>query len=114
MSIDGVGRPPRPSGDAGVSGSKPVAGTETFSTGRAAAAPGVTATGPLADLQSGAITLDQYLNTRVEEAVAPFVEKLSPERLEFMRTSLKAELATDPVLVELVRRATGATPASEP
>ena len=113
MSIDGLGRPPRPPGDVGVAGPSP-AGGETFSVDRPQAATEVAASGPLAALERGELTVEQYLTARVDEAVAPFAERLAPEQLEFMRASLRAALATDPVLVELARRATGVTPPSEP
>jgi hypothetical protein len=113
MSIDGIGRPPRPPGDVGVNGPSPAAG-ESFSVDRPQAATSADASSPLAALERGEITVEQYLTARVDEAVAPFAERLAPEQLEFMRSSLRSALATDPVLVELVRRATGVTPTSEP
>jgi hypothetical protein len=77
-------------------------------------APALDAKGPLAQLERGEIGLEQYLDARVEEAVRPLVESLNPESLAFLKSSLRAELATDPVLVELVRRATGTGSAVEP
>jgi len=41
------------------------------------------------------------------------VGKLSPDQLEFVKQSLRDQMATDPVLIELVQRTTGAAPASE-
>ena len=62
----------------------------------------------------GGANLEQYLDARVEEAVAPFSARLPSEKLEFMRSSLRAELESDPVLVELVRRATSNAASNEP
>lgn len=111
MSIDGLGRPPAPP----ASGVSPLAGpaeasasSEPFRAERPAGAAAAEAAGPLARLESGELSLDQYLDMRVDEAVAPFGDRLSASQLEFMKTSLRAELEADPVLVELVRRATGA------
>jgi hypothetical protein len=84
---------------------------ESFQLERGAAAGAVSAKGPLGQLERGEIGLEQYLDARVEAAVAPLAERLNPESLAFLKSSLRAELATDPVLVELVRRATGASPA---
>jgi hypothetical protein len=116
MSIDGIGRPPKPPTDVGATSQAPQAGTlgQSFHVDRGEAAPTVDAKGPLAQLQRGEIGVDQYLDARVEEAVGPLVERLNPEALAFLRSSLRAELATDPVLIELVRRATAASPAVEP
>jgi hypothetical protein len=36
--------------------------------------------------------------------------RLSPEQLEFVKEELRAQLQSDPVLIELVRRATGQSP----
>lgn len=116
MSIDGVGRPPKPPADVGATTPAPQAGAlgRSFQVGQAEPASAVEAKGPLAQLERGEIGLDQYLDARVEEAVRPLVERLNPESLAFLKSSLRAELATDPVLVELVRRATGASSAVEP
>jgi hypothetical protein len=57
-------------------------------------------------LERGELSVDQYLDSRVDEAVAPFQAHLPADKLEFLKSSLRAQLETDPVLVELVRRAT--------
>lgn len=62
--------------------------------------------GLLERLERGELSVDQYLDSRVDQAIAPFQAHLSPEKLEFMRDALRAQLENDPVLVELVRRAT--------
>lgn len=118
MSIDGIGRPPVP-----PSGARPVdgapaagAGGETFqvqhktTTGAVEAA----SSGLLERLERGELSVEQYLDARVDEAVAPFASRLPSEKLDFMRSSLRAELENDPVLVELVRRATTNVPSTEP
>ncbi|HEY3494195.1 MAG TPA: hypothetical protein VGK73_05900 [Polyangiaceae bacterium] len=66
----------------------------------------------LARLERGEIGLDAYLEARVEEATRHLAERLGPEQLEFVKETLRSELAADPVLSELVRRATGKTPES--
>ncbi|HET9929908.1 MAG TPA: hypothetical protein VFQ35_04440 [Polyangiaceae bacterium] len=114
MSIDGIGRPPGGPGGAGGVGSlggaaKPTPGGESFQVQRSAAAPSASSD-PLSRLQSGEITVDQYLDARVDEAVAPLVSKLPAEALEHIRSSLREQLESDPTLVELVRRATSAAP----
>jgi len=105
MSIDGIGGPPRigplnPSGAAA-----PTEGTEAFRVDAGGAAAPVEQT-LIARLERGEISLDAYLDQRVEEAVAPFSAKLDQNALSFMRSSLREQLSADPVLVELVRRAT--------
>jgi len=113
MSIDGIGRPPRPpNGAEPVGGPAAAGGAEPFEIKRSAETQALAPTGLLAELERGALSLDQYLDARVEDALAPLAQRLAPEQVEFMRSSLRAELASDPVLVELVRRVTGAVPAT--
>ena len=58
-------------------------------------------------MRSGELSLDQYLDGRVQEAVQHLVGKLSPEQLDFVRGTLREQLSSDPVLVELVQRTVG-------
>jgi len=107
MGIDGIGKPPGIPPTPGGSDVAPSRG-ETF---RVAGAAPVEASGQseaLSKLQRGEINLDAYLDTRVADAVAHLENKLVPEQLDFVRQTLRDQLATDPVLVELVRRAAGA------
>jgi hypothetical protein len=110
MSIDGIGKP------GGVAPGAPAAGAArgSFEVGAPAAASASSAAGgsdAFQALERGEISVDQYLDARVESAVAPLVSRLSPEQLEFVRGELRGALETDPVLVELVRKTTGAVSA---
>ena len=116
MSIDGIGKPP----GTGIGGIGNVAGTnaaqasESFKIGASApATPGGKVSAALSSLQRGELSLDQYLDGRVNDATSHLVGKLSPDQLEFVKQSLREQMATDPVLSELVQRATGAVPSSE-
>jgi hypothetical protein len=66
----------------------------------------------LRKLKSGEFSLDDYLDYRADEAVLHLQRTgfLKPDQVEFIREMLREQLTTDPVLVELVRRATGQTP----
>lgn len=113
MSIDGIGRPPGGPGGVGPLGgpAKPNVSGEGFQVERGAAASGAApASDPLSRLQSGEISVDQYLDARVEDAITHLVSKLPAEQLEQIRSSLREQLESDPTLVELVRRATSVTP----
>ena len=116
MSIDGIGRPPVPPGAGGPTegASAPASGTTAFRVSESSALEGPSALGPLERLERGELSLDEYLDARVDEALAPFQSQLSSEKLEFMRSALRAELETDPVLVEYVRRASAGLSAGEP
>ena len=110
MPIDGIGKPPSippPGGTPPTSGTGS-AGGEGFRVG-ATAAPSV-ASGDLARLERGEIGLDAYLDARIGEATRHLEGRLGRAELDFVRTTLRAELESDPVLVELVRRATGQAP----
>jgi hypothetical protein len=121
MGIDGIGKPPGSNipGTSPVSGTSPAHGAEPFkversdSTSTAPAAAPAKASEALGGLQRGEISLDQYLDTRVNEATSHLSGKLSPDQLEFVKQSLREQMATDPVLVELVQRTTGSVPTTE-
>ena len=115
MGVDGIGggggRPVRDVGAAAATTPKDAISEAKLGEAKAAHAVG----GPrgseaLEQLRRGEIDLDRYLDTRVGEAVRPYEGKLPPAQLDFVRQSLREQLATDPVLVELVRRTTGAVP----
>lgn len=107
MSIDGIGRPPVPPAAGGPTqgASAPASGEGAFQVQKGSSvAP--TAKGLLERLERGELSVEQYLDSRVDEAIAPFQAHLSPEKLDFMKNALRAQLESDPVLIELVRRAT--------
>jgi hypothetical protein len=60
--------------------------------------------------QRGELTLDEYLDERTELALNHVRGKISPEALESVRAAVRDQLETDPVLTELVRKATGHVP----
>ncbi|MEB2310316.1 MAG: hypothetical protein OZ921_07310 [Sorangiineae bacterium] len=117
MGIDGIGKPGGgPLGTGGVAspgGGTPIQG-ESFRVDQTSAAGPPTGSEELGRLERGEIGLDQYLDARVTGAVEHLQGELPAEQLEFVRESLREQLATDPVLVELVRRATGSTPTRTP
>jgi hypothetical protein len=104
MGIDGIGKPP-PIGPAGGAPAPAATGGEF----RLPAAEGAAPSSELSRLERGEIGLDAYLDARVTEATRHLSDRLAPEQLEFVRSTLRCELASDPTLVELVRRATGKT-----
>src|SRR5258705_12907077 len=118
MSIDGIGKRGGVTPGASVPGAAPAQGSfEVGATGSAEAAAAPAPVGGGSDafsaLERGEINVDQYLDARVEGAVAPLLSRLSPEQLEFVRSELRTALETDPVLVELVRKTTGGAVRSE-
>jgi hypothetical protein len=118
MGIDGIGKPPGVNidGVSGAPGAAPARPSEPFSVERDASAPasaGSRVSSALSSVQRGELSVDQYLDGRVTDATSHLVGKLSPDQLEFVKQSLREQLATDPVLVELVQRTTGTAAASE-
>lgn len=63
-----------------------------------------------ARLTRGELGVEEYLDARVSEAVAPFEGKLPADRLTWLRGMLREQLEADPVLSERVRQATGRVP----
>lgn len=113
MGVDGIGSgrplggapPIEPQGAAGVAPKSEAAGADP-----AGAATGSPA---LERLQRGEIDVDTYLDDRVAEATRHLEAVLPPPELSFVREALRAELGSDPVLIELSRRVTsGISPRS--
>ena len=116
MGIDGIGKPPGASigSIGGVQSGEAARGTEPFTVDRSApASPSDRVSAALSSLQRGELSLDQYLDGRVTDATNHLAGKISPEQLDFVKQSLRDQLATDPVLVDLVQRTTGSSPAPE-
>jgi len=110
MSIDGIGKRGGATPTAPTPGAA-VPAPSSFEVGTPAGVSGADAASGSSDafaaLERGEINVDQYLDARVQGAVAPLLSRLSPEQLEFVRAELRSALETDPVLVELVRKTTG-------
>ena len=107
MSIDGIGKRGGVAPGASVPGAAPTQHAFDLAAPEAAAPGAATgASDAFSALERGEISVDQYLDARVEQAVAPLLSRLSPEQLEFVRAELRTALTTDPVLVELVRKTT--------
>jgi hypothetical protein len=68
---------------------------------------------PLDRLRSGEISVSQYLDIKVQEATSHLDKRLSADQLSFIQNSLREQLATDPMLAELVQSASGALPRGE-
>jgi hypothetical protein len=120
MGIDGIGRkpPPPPSlSKEGAAPARPAEASRPFEVGKAArptstAEPGAVdrlASASLERLRAGEIDLHGYVELKVNEATA-HLAALPPSQLEAIRGALRARIASDPTLLELVRKATGSVP----
>lgn len=65
----------------------------------------------LRQLKRGELSLEEYLEYRVEDAVEHLKDKITTEQLEFVREVVRQELRSDPALREMVRQVTGREPA---
>ena len=110
MAIDGIG----PGSSAPKVGSGPVSVSGTGERFEVATEGVARSQGPelLEQVQRGEVGLDVYLDVRVNDAVGHLEGKLLPEQLDFVKEELREQLRSDPVLIELVRRATGHSPES--
>lgn len=66
-------------------------------------------TSPLAQLQAGAIDVERYLDLRVDEATKS-LEGMDALQLAEIKKVLRDQVASDPMLVDLVKSATGKAP----
>ena len=116
MGIDGIGKPglpvaPAPSA-ASTGVTPPAAHVDhaSFAERAAEASAPNPMVGPhaaLEQLRAGSINLDGYLDLKVQEATASMGD-LAPTQLASMRSALRERISSDPTLVDLVRKATGA------
>jgi hypothetical protein len=116
MSIDSIGKkgPPAPPPSGDVPGAaRPAETSRPFEVSRAASTPqasGVEAPrAALERLRAGEVDVNGYVDAKVHEATA-HLAALPVGELERLRSALRDRLSTDPGLVELVRKATGAVP----
>ena len=61
-------------------------------------------------LRRGEISLDAYLDFRADESVKALAGSLPADRLRMIRDTLREQLATDPVLLSMIRGVTGKDP----
>jgi hypothetical protein len=116
MGIDSIGKkgPPTPPPPAEVQGgARPSEATHPFEVSRPAPAPQAGAVEAprtaMERLRAGEIDVNGYVDMKVHEATA-HLATLPPAELDQLRSALRDRLASDPGLVELVRKATGAVP----
>ena len=112
MGVDGIGsggRPVPPASGGSVGGA---GGIEAPATAGVDGNPGPDpAESTLLDrLKRGEIDVERYLDAQVDAAVAHVQGPLGEAQLAFIKDALREQIASDPVLVELVRRATGSIP----
>ena len=108
MGIDGIQKPGGGTPKIESSGTPRTDGDfkATLDTSPSAPALGADSSTALQRLDAGNISVDEYLDLQVNDAVAHLEGKLPPNQLQFVRESLRDQLSEDPVLVELVRRTT--------
>lgn len=112
MSIDRIGKGPSgigPPEQAGI-GPTPQPAAESF---RVAEATAAQPSGSLDRVRSGETTLAQYLDDKVEVATKHLVGRVRPEQLEWIQQNMREQMASDPVLVDLVKAATGSVPTAK-
>src|SRR5262245_3379770 len=108
MGVDGIGSGgSRPLGAIGTTAPRETGGAapvgESAPSHRTAAA----SSAALESLARGEISLDAYVDQRVAEATRHLEGQAPPSEVAFIREALREQLATDPVLVELLQRTTG-------
>jgi hypothetical protein len=116
MGVDGIGgnggRPVHGIGPSDLAVTDRVS-SDAVPTAGVKGAAGTTGSTALGQLERGEINVEQYLDTRVAEAVRHLEGRVPASQVDFVKKALREELSSDPVLVELVRRTTGSPPAVE-
>jgi hypothetical protein len=118
MGIDRIGKgggAPPTTGPGAAGPAAPSTGAErpfevrAEKTGAARPADVVQGASPLQQLRAGEITLDRYLDLKVEQATS-HLHGLTKVELETIRSTMRDQIAQDPTLADLVRQATGQVP----
>jgi hypothetical protein len=113
MGIDGIGKggapPPATGIDRSTSTTEVGSPSAEFKVGKTASTEAA-APASLEQVRSGAISISQYLDLKVNEATSHLAGRLSDEQISFVRNSLREQLSSDPALVDLVKAATGHLP----
>jgi hypothetical protein len=113
MAVDGIGSGGRPVPDVGGGEVDAAHGADVANEVTAGSAAERSAGSALLDqLKRGEIDLDGYIDAQVNAATTHVQGSLQAAQLDFIREALREQITTDPVLMELVRRATGSTPPS--
>lgn len=118
MGIDRIGKgggvpPVDVSGVGGPAGAPGVSGAgEGFHVERASATTAPDAVS-LDRVRSGEVPISTWIDGRVDTATAHLVGVLPAEQLAFVKDHLRQQLATDPVLADLAKAATGVAPPAE-
>ncbi len=112
MGIDKIGKPAPPVPSASTEGVRTAAPVDHASFAEVTAetravSPAAGPQSPLEQLRAGAIDLNRYLDIKVQEATASMAD-LAPTQVDRVRSALRDRLSSDPTLVDLVRKATGA------
>jgi hypothetical protein len=112
MGVDGIGGGGRPIPPVGGGAIGEAGGVEPTAASGVEGSRGPAQTeGTLLDrLKRGEIDIERYLDAQVDAAVAHVEGPLGQAQLDFIKGVLREQLASDPVLVELLRRATGSLP----
>ena len=118
--VDGIGKggpkipPTTGTPTTGVGGPSKVGETgRTFEVQKTQQTQSATGPSPAEQLRSGQISVDQYLDMKVNEATA-HLKGLTPVQLDAIKNMLRDQISTDPALADLFQKATGhAPPASD-
>lgn len=112
MSIDGIGKKGGAAGIAPSATGPTAAAKGAFTLEENAPVASTQASGAAAEVRAGRMSLDAYLDVRVNEATE-HLQKLAPNDLQMIKGLLRDQLKNDPALADLVKSATGALPEPE-
>ncbi|MCS6900997.1 MAG: hypothetical protein RMJ98_14540 [Myxococcales bacterium] len=118
MSIHRIGKNPSVSPPIATPASPTGATSRPFSVDTPAPASTTSTTAsrisPAEQVRRGDLSLDAYLDLRVQEATRHLEGHLGPGDLARIQRTLREQLATDPALQALIKGATGVTPPADP
>lgn len=116
MSIDRIGKGPGATPTSPTNGVASASSKQTFSVGEApvttatSGASGVAGSSPAEQVRRGEMSMESYLDLRVNEATRHLEGKLGAGDLARVQEMLRSQIANDPLIQEMVKAATGKLP----
>jgi hypothetical protein len=112
MTIDRIGKGSGVTPADGGAATGAASAKKTFSVDGPSGVGAAEAASPADAVRAGKMDVSAYVDLRVEEATRHLEGKLAPSDLDSIRSMLRAQIADDPAVRELVKAATGAFPPS--
>jgi hypothetical protein len=109
MSIDRIGKGKGVTGTDALQSTQKIGGKEVFEVQNTQATGSLN---PAERVRAGELSMNDYIDLRVNEATQHLEGKLGPNDLSSIRGMLREQMLVDPAIQDMIKAATGSFPAS--